>query len=190
MVHYRRGPVLSLLMILALALNACSMLGPAFKGEVVEPKAAAPEISLPDQNGSVFQLSGQRGKVVLIFFGFTNCVDECPLAMAHIKLAREMLGEQARDVQVVLVSTDPVRDTPGAMKDFLGKFDPAFAGIPGRPEDLSRIWNDYGVVVLDGGETHTSLIYAVDRAGDLRLHWDADTAPEDMASDLNLLLAE
>ena len=72
-----------------------------------------------------------RGKVVLLFFGFTNCVDECPLTMAHIKLALEMLGDGAQDVQVVLVSTDPVRDTPQVLQDFLGKFNPAFLGITG-----------------------------------------------------------
>ena len=187
---FRRGILINLAILLLLALSGCSIFKPAFKGEVVEPAAAAPGINLPDQNGDAFELSGRQGKVVLLFFGFTNCVDECPLAMAHMKLAQEMLGESAGDVQVVLVSTDPVRDTPAAMQAFLGKFDPSFIGIPGGTEQLAKVWNDYGVVVLDGGETHSSLIYAIDKAGKLRLRLDGGISPEDMASDLKILLAE
>ncbi len=185
-----RRSLVAILLAAALALQACSAFRPAFKGELVQPRASAPEIDLPDQDGSTFRLSDRRGSLVLVSFGFTNCVDECPLAMAHLKLARELLGDRASQVQVVLVSTDPVRDTPQAMKDFLARFDPAFVGIPGSPEQLSRIWDAYGVVVLDGGETHSSRIYVVDSAGDLRLRWDPGTPPEDMASDLKRLLTE
>ena len=113
---------------LLLASASCSAFRPSFKGEMVKPPKAAPEISLTDQNGNPFQLSAMQGKVVLVFFGFTNCVDECPLTMAHIKQALEMLGDSARDVQVVLVSTDPVRDTPQILQDYLKKFDPAYLG--------------------------------------------------------------
>jgi protein SCO1/2 len=169
---------------------SCSAFKPAFKGEVVKPLAAAPEISMTDQNGSSFQLSAMHGKVVLVFFGFTNCVDECPLTMAHIKLALESLGNDAKDVQVVLVSTDPVRDTPQALQDFLGKFDPSYKGIPGTVDELKKIWNDYGVVVLDGGETHSSLTYVVDKQGNLKLTFDPEADPKDIASDLKILLAE
>ena len=169
---------------------SCSVFQPAFKGEVVKPLAAAPEINMADQNGNPFQLSAMRGKVVLVFFGFTNCVDECPLTMAHIKLALESLGNDAKDVQVVLVSTDPVRDTPQALQDFLGKFDPSYAGIPGTVDELKKIWNDYGVVVLDGGETHSSLTYVVDKKGNIKLTFNPEATSEDIASDLKILLAE
>jgi protein SCO1 len=169
---------------------SCSVFKPAFKGEVVKPLAVAPEINMTDQNGNPFQLSAIRGKVVLVFFGFTNCVDECPLTMAHIKLALESLGNDAKDVQVVLVSTDPVRDTPQALQDFLGKFDPSYTGIPGSMDELKKIWNDYGVVVLDGGETHSSFTYVIDKKGNLQLTFDPEATPEDIASDLKILLAD
>jgi protein SCO1/2 len=145
---------------------------------------------MTDQNGNPFELSEMRGKVVLVFFGFTNCVDECPTTMAHIKQALEFVGDGAKDVQVVLVSTDPVRDTPQALQDFLAKFDPSYLGIPGSVEALTQVWNDYGVVVLDGGETHSSLTYVIDKGGSLRLKFGQETTPEDMASDLKILLAE
>jgi protein SCO1/2 len=177
-----------ILLILATG-SSCSFFSPSFKGEVVQPLTTAPAINMPDQNGNPFQLNAARGKITLAFFGFTNCVDECPLALAHIKLARELLGESAEAVQVVLVSTDPVRDTPMALKDYLAKFDPSYVGITGSFVDLQKIWDGYGVEVLDGGETHTSLIYVVDRQGNLRLRMAADTSPEDMAADLKILLA-
>lgn len=178
------------IIILLFALTSCSAFRPSFKGEMVNPVASAPEIRFINQNGNLFQLSNMRGKVVLVSFGFTNCIDECPLTLAHIKLALEILGDSAKDVQVVLVSTDPVRDTPQALQDFLGKFDPSYIGIPGTVDELTKIWNDYGVVVEDGGETHSSFTYIVDQKGNLRLTFAPEALPEDIASDLKILLAE
>jgi protein SCO1 len=183
--------ILRILSILFLFLaDSCSAFGASFKGEIVKPSKAAPEISLTDQNGDPFQLSGMQGKVVLVFFGFTNCVDECPLTMAHIKQALGILGGDAKNVQVVLVSTDPVRDTPQVLQEYLKKFDPAYVGISGSVDQLTAVWNDYEVTVLDGGETHSSFTYVIDKRGDLRLTFDPETAPEDIASDLKILLAE
>jgi protein SCO1/2 len=173
-----------------IATAACSGLGASFKGDLVSPATTAPEIHLTDAKGNNFQLSYLQGKVVLIFFGFTNCVDECPLTMAKLKVTLESLGEQSQDVVVAMVSTDPVRDTPQAIQDFLGKFNPNFVGLPGNTEQLSKIWSAYGVTVLDGGETHSSYIYAIDKNGKFRLTLDADLTPEDITSDVRLLLAE
>ena len=110
--------------------------------------------------------------------------------MAKLKQALEIVGEQSQDVKVAMVSTDPIRDTPQSMQDFLGKFNSDFLGLLGTTDQLSKIWNDYGVTVLDGGETHSSTIYAVDKNGKLRLALDTDLTPEDIASDLKILLAE
>ncbi len=74
--------------------------------------------------------------MVLLYFGYVNCPDECPLTMAHIKLVLKGLGDRVNNVQVAMVSTDPVRDTPQALKDFLGHFDPAFLGLTGSLEDF------------------------------------------------------
>lgn len=162
----------------------------SFHGTLVETSGPAPEIDLADQDGNVFRISDQTGKVVLIFFGFTNCPHECPLTAAHLRQALEFIGDRAQDVKVVMVSTDPVRDTPRAVEEFLSKFNPDFVGIPGTAESLSRVWEEYGVVVLHAGETHSSFIYVVDQSGDLRLTFTDDTSPEEIASDLNILLAE
>lgn len=182
-----RAGIVSLVLFLLLA--ACAG-RPAFHGEPVEPPAPAPEIALADQHGQLFRLSGMAGKVVLIFFGFTNCPHECPLTAANLRQALALLGGRAGDVQVVMVSTDPLRDTPQAVAEFLARFDPAFIGIPGTTETLGPVWDDYGVVVLQAGETHSSSIYAVDRAGDLRLTFTPEAPPQEIAADLALLLDE
>jgi protein SCO1 len=179
----------SLFLFMMILLTACNLFAPSFKGEVVNPVMPAPEISVTDHNGHPFQLSSLRGKIVALFFGYVNCPDECPATMAKLKQSLDLMGEDAQNVQVILVSTDPVRDTPQAMKDFLGRFNPTFLGIPGSPDNLEKIWDEYGVLVLDGGETHSSLIYVVDQSGDLRLKIDADSAPEEIASDLKILYA-
>ncbi len=162
----------------------------SFHGAVIEPPAPAAEINLTDDNGQPFRLSNFRGKVVLLYFGYTNCPNDCPLTMAHLKRALELLGSRAQDVQVVMVTTDPARDTPEAMKQFLGKFNPNFLGLPGTPEELAKVWKDYDVTVLDNGETHSSFTYVIDRNGNIRLTFLPDVLPEDIASDLQILLAE
>ncbi|RPI91961.1 MAG: SCO family protein [Chloroflexi bacterium] len=180
-------PMITFLSISLLILAGCA---PSFHGALAESIVPAPEIDLADQNGNIVRISDWSGKVVVIFFGFTNCPDVCPLTAANLKQALEIMGDHAQNVQVVMVSTDPVRDTPEAIKEFLGKFHPDFVGIPGTVESLSRIWDDYGVMVLHAGETHSSFIYVVDRTGNLRLTFTPETGPDEIASDLNVLLAE
>ena len=180
-----------ILIVLALATVATYLYVPGLgklRGAAIEPPWPAPEINLTDHNGQPFTLSSQRGKTVLLYFGYVNCPDECPLTMAHLKLARESLGNRASDVQVVMVSTDPVRDTPQALKDFMGHFDPSFLGLTGTTEELQKVWNDYGVAVEDGGETHSIYLYVIDPAGNVRETFLPDSEPIDIAADIGLLL--
>jgi protein SCO1/2 len=161
---------------------------PAFHGALISPSWPAPEIRLTDHNGRPFTMSGQRGKVVLLFFGYTNCHDECPLTMAHIKLALESLGDRAKNVQVAMVSTDPARDTPQALNDFMTHFNPLFLGLTGTPAALLKAWTDYGVAVEDGGETHSTYLYVIDPTGNVRETFLPDAEPSEIAADLALLL--
>ena len=163
---------------------------PTLHGAVINPPIPAAEIKLTDSNGAQFALSSLRGKVVILYFGYTNCPDECPLTMAHLKLAMDMLGDKSKDVQVVMISTDPARDTAQAMKDFLGKFDSSFVGLVGTPDEMMKVWKDYGVTVEDGGETHSYFIYMIDRGGNFRETFLPDSGPADIAADTRLLLGE
>lgn len=162
----------------------------SFHSVELQPSLPAAEINLTDQNGRPFALSGLRGKVVLIYFGYTNCPAECPIAMAQLKQVLAILEDDARDVQVLLVTTDPARDDPAALREFLGRFSPTFLGLTGTPDELAQVWQDYGVMVMDNGETHSNRVYVVDRAGNLRLTFLPDMLTEDIATDLRLLLRE
>lgn len=163
---------------------------PALRGGVIDPPLPAAEIQLTDFNGLPFALSSLRGNVVILYFGYTNCQTECPLTMAHLKLALQTLGDKARDVRVVMISTDPARDTPQAMKDFLGKFNPSFIGLVGTSEELAKVWKDYGVTVEDGGETHSYFLYVIDRPGNFRETFLPDSLPADEAADVAMLLGQ
>jgi protein SCO1/2 len=165
-------------------------LKPSLHGAVIDPPLPAAEIQMQDFNGKPFTMSGLRGKVAILYFGYTNCPDECPLTMAHLKQAMDLLGGQAKDVQIVMISTDPMRDTAQAMKDFLGKFDPSFIGLVGTQEQLTKVWKDYGVTVENGGETHSFFVYVIDRAGNFRETFLPDSLPSDEAADIRLLLSE
>ena len=161
---------------------------PSFRGAVITPPWPAPEINLTDHNGGPFKMSDQHGRVVLLYFGYVNCPDECPLTMAHLKLALESLGDRATDVQVIMVSTDPVRDTPQALKDFMEHFNPSFLGLTGTPGELQKVWKDYGVTVEEGGETHSTFLYVIDPAENVRETYLPDPEPKDIAGDMDLLL--
>src|SRR5688572_12244269 len=188
----KRRVLISGLVILAALITATAILfvrsQQPFKGDVITPPWPAAEFTLTNHNGQAFSMSSQQGKVVLLYFGFTNCPHECPLTMAHLKLALEQLGGSSKDVQVLMVSTDPARDTQQNLKDFLGKYNPTFLGLTGSPEELQKVWKDYGVTVMDGGETHSVYLYVIDPAGDIRETLRLEAEPKDIAADVRLLL--
>jgi len=160
----------------------------SFHGTVISPPLPPAQIDLIDHNGNPFALAQENGKVVVIYFGYTNCQNECPLAMAHLKQVYELLGKKAADVQVLFISTDPVRDDPATLKSFLDHFESSFLGLTGTQVQLAKVWADYGVTVENGGETHSDRMYVLDRSGNFTLTFLADMPIEDMASDLRLLL--
>jgi protein SCO1/2 len=163
---------------------------PSLHGAVINPPMEAQDFQLVDFNGAPFTLSSLRGQPVILYFGYTNCPDECPLTMAHLKLAVDMLGDQSGAVRVLMITTDPARDTADALHAFLGKFNPEFVGLLGTPEELGKVWQAYGVAVENGGETHSNYIYVLDRAGRLRETFLPDSLAADEAADLRLLLNE
>lgn len=160
----------------------------AFKGSVIDPPVAAPGISLTGQNGNTVHLSDFRGKVVLIFFGYTNCPDECPATMAILRQVRTDLGTAAADIQVLFVTTDPVRDSPAQLAKFLARFDPTFIGLTGSALDLAGVYKNYGVTVLDNGQTHSTRVYVVDQNGMLGLTLPTGMTPVDIEHDLRLVI--
>lgn len=187
-------PFASLLLVglvLAVVLTACRA-EPEFKGSLIDPPMPAADFRLTNDASETASLADYRGNYVLLFFGYTNCPDVCPATMSVLAKVYNQLktAEQADQVQVILVTTDPKNDTPQAMADFLGHFDPDFTGMTGSKEQLQLVWKDYGVMVMDDGMTHSARVYLIDPQGNIRLTYPSAGLADDIVSDLQLLFAE
>ena len=162
---------------------------PAFHGSLITPPQPAGDFSLTSQTDSTVKLSDFRGKYVLLYFGYTNCTSECPLTMGFLKQMHDKLGSLADQTQVVMISTDPARDTPAAMGDFLAHFDPSFVGLTSTKDNLQPVWSDYGVTVLDNGETHSSYLYLIDPQGNLIATYPLLQNADGITADIRNLLS-
>ncbi len=191
------GARLLLGVVLALLLSGC---GPyVFRGSTVQPPDIAPDITLADQSGRPFLLSEQRDKVIVLFFGFGSCPDICPTALADLANARRQLGDEAKDIQVAMVTLDPERDSPDVLGRYVTRFDPTFLGLSGTPQQLEAAQKAYGVTAirrdLPGSALkytidHSGYIYVIDRAGRWRSFFHVGSSVEDMVSDLRFLARE
>lgn len=170
-----------------------------FRGVLIENPLPAPEIELPASSGDTFRLTDQRGKIVLLFFGYTSCPDVCPTTLSDLKQVREQLGDEASQVQVVFITVDPERDTLERLSSYLSLFDPADIGLTGSLEQLEPVWVGYGVYRAVDTTTqtatgylvdHSSRVYLIDQQGNLRLTYAFGTLPEDIAADIAQLLKE
>lgn len=169
-----------------------------FHGSVLEPLLPAPEISLTNFDGQPFRLSEQRGRVVLIFFGYTSCPDVCPTTLAEFRKVFAELGPRAQDVRAVFITVDPERDTPEKNAGYVSIFNPAFLGLSGTPEELDVVYKSYGVfherqeTVSAAGYlvSHTATVYVIDKQGNLRLTFPYGLGWESMFKDVRHLLSE
>ena len=161
----------------------------AFHGSLISPPKPVEDFTLINQNQSSVSLSDFRGKYVLLFFGFTNCTDECPLTMGYLKQMYDKLGDQADMTQVIMITTDPAKDTPQVLGSFLSHFDPSFIGLTSSINVLQNIWAEYGVTVLDNGETHTSYVYLIDPQGNLVATYPLLDNANGITTDLKQLLS-
>jgi protein SCO1/2 len=144
------------------------------KAGVFEPPRQAPDFTLRGSDGRELTLSRYRGKVVLLFFGYTHCPTVCPTTLGTLARAHERLGADATDVQVVYVTVDPAHDDVARLRDYLAKVHPAFLGATGTADELAAVRRDYGAssaaVDAGGGSffNHSSSVYLIDGAGMLR----------------------
>jgi protein SCO1/2 len=162
---------------------------PTFHGSRISPADPAPGFTLTSQTGASISLSDFHGKYVLLYFGFTNCTSECPLTMGYLKQMHDKLGSLADKTQVIMISTDPARDTPDALGAFLGHFDPSFIGLTSSTENLQQVWASYGVTVLENGETHSSYLYLIDPQGDLYATYPLLQNSVDITADMKNLIS-
>jgi len=161
-----------------------------------EPYPTAPQVELIKLNGETFRLSDQKGKIVLLFFGYTSCPDVCPTTLAELKQVMDGLGDKAKSIQVVFVSVDPERDTPEKIQQYVEHFNQNFIGLSGPTDELQIIWDNYGVfreeVESDSAfgyiVNHTARTYLIDVDGNLRLSYGFQTPVDNMVSDIKILL--
>jgi protein SCO1 len=155
------------------------------------------DFTLERADGGTFRLSEYRGRVVVLYFGYTQCPDVCPTTLLDLHRMMEELGEDAQDVTVAFVTVDPTNDTPDKMVDYLRYFDASFIGLVGSTKELQQAYDLFGVNILSDEETasgygvgHTTSAYVVDRAGRLRLEMHYDSRPDHMADDIRRLIKE
>ena len=113
---------------------------------LVEPPVLVQDFTLTSQTGQPLSLSELRGQPVLLFFGYTQCPEECPLTLADFIRVKRELGTQGNDVHFVFVSVDGERDTPSVMAEFLRRFDESFVGMTGDPDSLRQLGAQFGLL--------------------------------------------
>ncbi|MBV6391178.1 MAG: hypothetical protein KPEEDBHJ_00386 [Anaerolineales bacterium] len=168
----------------------------SFHGTIINPPLPVTDFTLQTSNEEVFRLSDQKGKIILLFFGYTSCPDVCPVTLATFKQVYDNLGEDAQQVRFVMITADPDRDTPDKVAEYAARFNPEFIGLSGDMTALDSIWKELGVFV-EKQETgsaagylvsHTSSVYVLNQSGNLLMTFPYGTIAIEMTDDLNELL--
>jgi protein SCO1/2 len=170
---------------------------PGYRGVSIDPPHPASDFTLQSDQGEV-HLSDFRGKVVLLYFGYTFCPDVCPTTLAKISQALSNLGNDASKVQTVFISVDPERDTPQILGRYSRAFHPDFIGATSTSEDIAVVAKQYGIYYEKKPATsgagysvdHTAVVWVIDPLGNLRLEWPYGFDTPDMVSDLKALLKQ
>jgi protein SCO1/2 len=185
----------SLLALLAAALAGCSG-APKFRSTDITGVDYGKTLELNDFNGRPRRLADFRGKAVVLFFGFTQCPDVCPTTLAETAQALKSLGPEAKQVQVIMVTVDPERDTPEVLKRYVTAFDPSFLGLRGDLAATERAAKEFKIYFekRKAGDSysvdHSAQSYVIDPKGRLRLLVRQDRISTDLAADLRTILAE
>lgn len=177
---------------LAVALAGCGDTAerpPDLPGAVYEPPRPAPALRLSGAAGP-YDLAADRGRVVLVFFGFTNCPDICPATLENWKKVRGLLGADAARARFLFVSVDPKRDTPEIAARFAAEFDSSFVGIAGTEAEIAEVALAWGVTVGGGPEeiVHASQVFVVDPEGRLRWGYGRSAGVEAIAAGIRSFL--
>lgn len=152
-------------------------------------------LTLVDHNGKPTTLSTFKGKIIVLFFGYTNCPDMCPMTMHKLALVMERLGPDAARVQVLMATLDPVRDTPEILRQYVPAFYPSFLGLHGSEDDIAALAQEFKLFYkrqsadVNGFYTvdHMGPAYIFDARGRLRLFASDQHKPEMIAKDIQTL---
>ena len=155
------------------------------------------DFELVDQDGRLVRGEDLRGKLQLVFFGFTTCPDICPTTLTKITATLEELGADADTLHPVLMTVDPERDTPAVLKEYLGAFDPRIIGLTGTPEQVKVALRNFRVFAsknwLEGGDytmDHSTFVYLMDQNGDYLSHFSASESEDELVAGIRKAIAQ
>ena len=177
-------------------LLGCSPDKPQFKSIDLTGADYAQGFSLTDHNGQLRTLKDFAGKVVVVFFGFTQCPDVCPTSMAELAQVKQQLGPDGDKLQGIFITVDPERDTADMLKAYMGNFDPTFLALRPTLEQLPQVAKDFKIYYkkVDGKTPgsytmdHSAGSYVFDEKGRIRLYNRYGSGADGLASDIRLLI--
>ena len=180
----------------ALALTACAPEKPKFNGIDITGADYAKDFTLTDHNDQSRSLSDFKGKVVVLFFGYTQCPDVCPTSMAELAEVKRLLGSDGDKLQGVFVTVDPARDTTELLKAYLSNFDPTFVAFVPTADELTDVAKRFKIYYKkQEGKTPTSYTmdhsagsYVYDTQGHVRLYSRYGSGAKVLAQDIETLL--
>lgn len=170
---------------------------PQYQGTDITGAAFGRQLALTDHNGRPVTLATFKGKVVVVFFGYTHCPDVCPTTLSDMAAALKLMSaEDAARVQVLFVSVDPERDAPETLRAYVPYFHPSFLGLYGSPEQVAAAAREFKVVYrkhVEPGASgylvdHSAGSYVLDGHGSLRLYLPFAHPPAAIAHDLSALM--
>jgi protein SCO1/2 len=159
-------------------------------------QAAGGDFALTDHDGKRFRLSDQRGKVVLLFFGYTSCTEACPVILGRINSVFKQLGGDGDKALAVFVSVDPQRDTTQVLREYVHYFSAHTVALTGTKDEIDAVVKQYGAKyeieksssALGYHINHTTDIYLLDRQGELRERFKHTDRAELMAAGVKRVL--
>ena len=193
-----QGAAVLWLLAISLLLAGCQRSEPLpFKLTDISGHMPALDFKLTDDQGKAVSGADYRGKVVLLYFGYTHCPDVCPLTLAQLHVVMQRLGTLADGARILFVSVDPTRDTPAVLHAYVNAFDPRAVGLTGDPRVIEALVKRYRSAFTrepassDGNYevSHSSAIYIFDRGGNARVLSTPTDTQDDLVHDLHLLLS-
>lgn len=184
--------------LLAACDQSASLTAGTFKGVDITGAEYARRLNLPDAEGKLRSLEEFKGKVVVVFFGYTQCPDVCPTTLTELATVKKQLGADGQRVQGIFVSVDPDRDTPEVLKAYMASFDAGFIALHGTAEQTKEVAKEFKVFYAKVPGTtestytvdHTAGSYLFDPSGRVRVFTRYGSGAEALLQDLKALLAQ
>lgn len=204
LVRRKSAAAVAAVLIALVALSGCGGGGSKsvdLSGTVVDPPYTVSSDALTTADGAAYSLSKDTtSTLTLVFFGYTHCPDICPAVLSSIASGiAKLTPEQQDQVRLLFITTDPKRDTPAVLADYVSRFSPNFIGLTGELDTILKVAKPLHIYV-DGGEelpgggydpnSHGSQIFGINAKHEAPIFWGAETSPAQFANDFRFLIEE